>query len=31
VLTQQVRGRVLLQDRPDEIVPKTSVETWDFS
>ena len=27
VLTQQVSGRVLLQDRPDEIVPKTSVET----
>jgi hypothetical protein len=27
VLTQQVPGRVLLQDRPDEIVPKTSVET----
>ena len=28
VLTQQVPGRVLLQDRPDEIVPKTSVETF---
>jgi hypothetical protein len=27
VLTQQVPGKVLLQDRPDEIVPKTSVET----
>jgi hypothetical protein len=27
VVTQQVPGRVLLQDRPDEIVPKTSVET----
>jgi hypothetical protein len=27
VLTQQVPGRVLLQNRPDEGVPKTSAET----